>query len=41
MLATVRLVCKDRGKPTPTEIAKFNRQYKGFSNTLKSSEGAF
>jgi len=37
----VRLVCKDRGKPTPTEIAKFNRQYKGFSNTLKSSEGAF
>ena len=21
----VRLVCKDRGKPTPTEIAKFNR----------------
>ena len=25
---TVRLVCKDRGKPTPTEIAKFNRQYK-------------
>ena len=25
----VRLVCKDRGKPTPTEIAKFNRQYKG------------
>ena len=25
----VRLVCKDRGKPTQTEIAKFNRQYKG------------
>ena len=25
---TVRLVCKDRGKPTPTEVAKFNRQYK-------------
>ena len=24
----VRLVCKNRGKPTPTEIAKFNRQYK-------------
>ncbi|MBR4259251.1 MAG: ORF6N domain-containing protein [Kiritimatiellae bacterium] len=24
----VQLVCKDRGKPTPTEIAKFNRQYK-------------
>ncbi len=24
----VRLVCKDRGQPTPTEIAKFNRQYK-------------
>ena len=31
MLATVRLVCKDRGKPTPTEIAKFNRQYKDLS----------
>ena len=29
----VRLVCKDRGKPTPTEIAKFNRQYKGLSVT--------
>ena len=28
---TVRLVCKDRGKPTPTEIAKFNRQYKGLT----------
>jgi len=27
----VRLVCKDRGKPTPTEIAKFNRQYKGLT----------
>ena len=27
----VRLVCKDRGKPTPTEIAKFNRQYKGLA----------
>ena len=27
----VRLVCKDRGKPTPTEIAKFNRQYKDLS----------
>ena len=26
---TVRLICKDRGKPTATEIAKFNRQYKG------------
>ena len=25
----VRLVCKDRGKPTQTEIAKFNHQYKG------------
>ena len=24
----VRLYCKDRGKPTPVEIAKFNRQYK-------------
>ena len=29
----VRLVCKDRGEPTPTEIAKFNRQYKGLSVT--------
>ena len=29
----VRLVCKDRGKPTPTEIAKFNRQYKGLTVT--------
>ena len=29
----VRLVCKDRGKTTPTEIAKFNRQYKGLSVT--------
>ena len=28
---TVRLVCKDRGKPTPTEIAKFNKQYKGLT----------
>ena len=28
---TVRLVCKDRGKPTPTEIEKFNRQYKGLT----------
>ena len=28
---TVRLVCKDRGKPTPSEIAKFNRQYKGLT----------
>ena len=27
----VRLVCKDRGKPTPTEIAKFNRQYEGLT----------
>jgi len=25
---TVRLVCKNRGKPTTNEIAKFNRQYK-------------
>ena len=25
------LVCKDRGKPTPTEIEKFNRQYKGLT----------
>jgi hypothetical protein len=29
----VRLVCKDRGKPTPTEIEKFSRQYKGLSVT--------
>ena len=29
----VRLICKDRGKPTPTEIAKFNRQYKGLTVT--------
>ena len=28
---TVRLVCKDRGKPTATEIAKFNRQHKGLT----------
>ena len=28
---TVRLVCKDRGKPTDSEIAKFNRQYKGLT----------
>ncbi len=28
---TVRLVCKNRGKPTQTEIAKFNRQYKGLT----------
>ena len=30
---TVRLVCKDRGKPTSTEIAKFNRQYQGLTVT--------
>ena len=34
----VRLVCKNRGKPTPTEIAKFNRQHKNltvdFSDTF-------
>ena len=29
----VKLVCKNRGKPTPAEIAKFNRQYKGLSVT--------
>ena len=29
----VRLVCKNRGKPTPTEIAKFNRQYTGLTVT--------
>ena len=28
---TVRLVCKDRGKPTTSEIEKFNRQYKGLT----------
>jgi len=33
---TVRLVCKDRGKPTPTEIAKFNRQYRNL--TVEFSE---
>ena len=27
----VRLVCQNRGKPTLTEIAKFNRQYKDLS----------
>ena len=27
----VRLVCKNRGLPTQTEIAKFNRQYKGLT----------
>lgn len=26
---TVRLICKNRGQPTSTEITKFNRQYKG------------
>ena len=30
---TVRLVCKDRGQPTSTEIAKFNRQYQGLTVT--------
>ena len=34
---TVRLVCKDRGKPTASEIAKFNRQYKGL--TVSHSDG--
>ena len=29
----VRLVCKNRGQPTPTEIAKFNRQYKDLAVT--------
>ena len=29
----VQLVCKNRGEPTPTEIAKFNRQYKGLAVT--------
>ena len=28
---TVRLVCRNRGKPTVSEIAKFNRQYKGLT----------
>ena len=28
---TVRLICKDRGKPTASEIAKFNKQYKGLT----------
>lgn len=30
---TVRLYCKDRGQPTLTEIAKFNRQYKDLTVT--------
>ena len=34
---TVRLVCKDRGKPPASEIAKFNRQYKGL--TVSYSDG--
>ena len=34
---TVRLVCKNRGKPTASEIAKFNRQYKGL--TVSYSDG--
>lgn len=29
----VRLVCKNRGRPMPAEIAKFNRQYKGLEVT--------
>jgi len=29
----VRLVCKGRGKPTATEIAKFNKQYKDLAVT--------
>ena len=28
---SVRLVCRDRGKPTVSEIAKFNKQYKGLT----------
>ena len=28
---TVRLVCKDRGKPSALEIEKFNKQYKGLT----------
>jgi len=28
---TVRLVCKNRGNPTRTEIAKFNHQYKNLT----------
>ena len=34
---TVRLICKDRGKPTRSEIEKFNRQYKGL--TVEHSDG--
>ena len=30
---TVRLICKNRGQPTSTEIAKFNRLYKGLTVT--------
>ena len=33
----VRLVCKDRGEPTSTEIAKFNRQYKNLTVTHTDS----
>ena len=33
---TVRLICKDRGKPTSTEIAKFNRQYQGLTVTYSN-----
>ena len=33
----VSLVCKNRGQPTQTEIAKFNRQYKGL--TVSYSDG--
>ena len=28
---SVRLICKDRGKPTSSEIEKFNRQYTGLT----------
>ena len=28
---TVRLICRNRGKPTASEIAKFNKQYKGLT----------
>ena len=28
---SVRLICKDRGKPARSEIEKFNRQYKGLT----------
>lgn len=36
----VRLVCKNRGKPTASEIAKFNKQYKGLTVSYSDAFGA-